>query len=167
MGREIALRGLRLVYGGGNIGTMGALARSALASGGEVTGIIPRKLYEAVEHVEITELVISAGMHDRKAKMAEASDAFIALPGGIGTFEELFEVWAWRQIGYHAKPVGLLEVAGFYAPLLGFLDRVASEGFLKPSHLSDLIVDDDPARLLDRLSRAGPPMETKTAERRR
>ena len=166
MGRELARRGLGLVYGGGNVGTMGVLARSALAAGGRVTGIIPRKLYEAVDHVELTELVIAEGMHERKARMSELSDAFIALPGGIGTFEELFEVWAWRQIGYHAKPVGLLEVAGFYSPLLAFLRTVAAEGFIKPAILADLVVDGDPARLLDRLAQAGPPRETKTAERR-
>jgi uncharacterized protein (TIGR00730 family) len=167
MGRAIARRGLRLVYGGGNVGTMGALARAALDAGGEVTGVIPRKLYELVDHVELTELVVAEGMHERKARMAEAADAFIALPGGIGTFEELFEAWAWRQIGYHQKPVGILEVEGFYAPLLGFLGKVSAEGFLKASHLQDLIVEVDPARLLDRLAEARPPLEPKLAEHRK
>lgn len=164
VGRLLAQRDIGLVYGGGNIGIMGVLARAALAEGGRVTGIIPRKLYEAVSHVELTELIVVADMHERKARMAAASDAFIALPDGIGTFEELFEVWAWRHIGFHTKPVGLLEVAGFYAPLLGFLARVVEEGFLKESHFTDLVVDEDPSRLLDRLADRGPPGETKTAE---
>ncbi len=164
VGRMLARRDIALVYGGGNIGIMGVLARAALAAGGRVTGIIPQKLYEAVSHVELTELIVVKDMHERKARMAAASDAFIALPGGIGTFEELFEVMAWRHIGYHAKPVGLLEVAGFYAPLLGFLRRVADEGFIKEAHLADLVVDDDPDRLLDRLAAHGPIAETKTAE---
>jgi uncharacterized protein (TIGR00730 family) len=166
-GREIARRGLRLVYGGGNIGTMGALARSALAAGGKVLGVIPRKLYELVDKVELTELVVASDMHERKARMAKESDAFIALPGGIGTFEELFEAWAWRQIGFHAKPVGILEVAGFYAPLLDFLSRVSAEGFLKPSSLGELLVDTEPGRLIDRLEALGPPAEAKLPERRR
>lgn len=157
MGREIAQRGLRLVYGGGNVGIMGALARAALAAGGEVLGVIPRKLNELVDHVELTRLIVTEDMHGRKAAMAEASDAFVALPGGIGTFEELFEVWAWRQIGYHEKPVGLLEVEGFYAPLLGFLSRVRDEGFLKARHLEDLVVAEEPGILLDRLAAAKAP----------
>jgi hypothetical protein len=167
MGREIARRGLALVYGGGNVGTMGALARAALAEGGRVTGVIPKKLYELVDHVELTELVVARDMHDRKARMAEAADAFIALPGGIGTFEELFEVWVWREIGYHAKPVGILDVADYYRPLLDFLRTVSEEGFLSPVSLRDLAVETDPARLLDRLQTAGPPAELKVPERRR
>lgn len=154
MGREIARRGLRLVYGGGNVGTMGVLARAALAGGAEVVGVIPEKLNALVDHVELSRLIVTGTMHERKAAMAEASDAFIALPGGIGTFEELFEVWAWRQIGYHQKPVGILEVEGFYAPLLAFLGQVSAEGFLKPHHLEDLVVAEDPALLLDGLSTA-------------
>jgi uncharacterized protein (TIGR00730 family) len=157
MGKEIAQRGLRLVYGGGNVGTMGALARAAMAAGGEVVGVIPEKLNALVDHVELSRLIVTRGMHERKAAMAEASDAFVALPGGIGTFEELFEVWAWRQIGYHQKPVGLLEVEGFYAPLLAFLSRVSEEGFLKPRHLEDLVVAESPGLLLDALALAKPP----------
>lgn len=167
MGSAIARRGLKLVYGGGNIGTMGILARAALEEGGKVTGVIPRKLYELVDHVELTELVIASDMHERKARMAEAADAFIAMPGGIGTLEELFEVWAWRQIGYHAKPVGLLEVAGFYGPLLSFLGKVSEEGFLKPVHLEDLIVENEPDSLLDRLMEDRPALEPKLPERHR
>jgi uncharacterized protein (TIGR00730 family) len=164
VGRVLARRGIGLVYGGGNIGIMGVLARAALAEGGKVLGIIPQKLYEVVSHVELTELIVVKDMHERKARMAAASDAFIALPGGVGTFEELFEVWAWRHIGFHSKPVGLLEVAGFYAPMLTFLQGVVDEGFIKEAHLTDLIVDEDPDRLLDRLATKGPPVEIKTAE---
>jgi uncharacterized protein (TIGR00730 family) len=166
VGRILAQRDIGLVYGGGNIGIMGVLARATLAEGGRVLGVIPQKLYEMVSHVELTELIIVKDMHERKARMAAAADAFIALPGGVGTFEELFEVWAWRDIGYHAKPVGLLEVAGFYAPMLSFLERVVAEGFIKESHLADLVVEEDPDRLLDRLATLGPPIETKTAEYR-
>ena len=165
-GREIGRRGLRLVYGGGNIGTMGELARAALGAGAEVLGVIPRRLYELVDHVELTELVVAEDMHERKARMAEESDAFIALPGGIGTFEELFEAWTWRQIGFHAKPVGLLDVAGFYRPLLGFLSKVSEAGFLKPAALADLLVEEDPGALLDALAAKGPPVELKLKERR-
>ena len=164
VGRLLARRNIGLVYGGGNIGIMGVLARSAMEEGGRVLGVIPQKLYEAVSHVEITELVVVKDMHERKARMAAASDAFIALPGGAGTLEELFEVWAWRHIGYHAKPVGLLDVAGFYAPLLDFLARTVAEDFLKEAHYADLIVDEDPGRLLSRLEASGPPSEVKTAE---
>ena len=167
MGRELAVLGVRLVYGGGNVGTMGALARAALEAGGKVTGVIPRRLHEAVESVELTELVVAEDMHERKARMAEESDAFIALPGGIGTFEELFEVWAWRQIGFHEKPVGLLDVGGFYRPLLAFLGGVVREGFLGKDSLEDLVVDEEPGRLLDRLAAKGPPARTKLPERRR
>ncbi len=167
MGRELAVLGVRLVYGGGNVGTMGALARAALEAGGKVTGVIPRRLHEAVESVELTELIVAEDMHERKARMAEESDAFIALPGGIGTFEELFEVWAWRQIGFHEKPVGLLDVGGFYRPLLAFLGGVVREGFLGKDSLEDLVVDEEPGRLLDRLAAKGPPARTKLPERRR
>lgn len=167
MGRELAFLGIRLVYGGGNVGTMGAMARAALEAGGKVLGVIPRRLHEAVESVELTELVVAEDMHERKARMSEESDAFIALPGGIGTFEELFEVWAWRQIGFHEKPVGILDVGGFYRPLLAFLEGVAREGFLGRAALADLVVDEEPGRLLDRLAAKGPPAQVKLPERRR
>jgi len=129
LGAELAMRGLRLVYGGGDVGTMGILARSVLAAGGKVTGIIPRKLYELVDHVELTELVVAADMHERKARMYDTADAFVALPGGIGTLDEFFETWTWRGIGYHAKPVGMLNVAGYFTPLLAFLGTMVDEGF--------------------------------------
>lgn len=155
LGREIVRRGQRLVYGGGDVGVMGVLARAVLESGGEVTGVIPRRLYEIVDHVELTELVIAADMHERKARMYEASDAFIAMPGGIGTLDELFEVWTWRQIGYHDKPVGVFEVEGFFAPLLSFIEHMSSEGFLSHELVDDLVVRNDAASLLDALAAQG------------
>ncbi|MDA8427345.1 MAG: TIGR00730 family Rossman fold protein [Treponema sp.] len=167
MGREIGRRGLVLVYGGGNIGTMGILARAALEAGASVTGVIPRKLYELVDHVELSELVVAEDMHERKARMTARSDAFIAMPGGIGTLDELFEAWTWRQLGYHDKPVGLLNLAGFYDGLLSFLRVVSEEGFLKASMLGDLVVETEPERLLDRLATAPPIAEPKLPERRR
>jgi uncharacterized protein (TIGR00730 family) len=152
LGAEIARRGQRLIYGGGDVGTMGLLARAALAAGGEVTGVIPRKLYELVDQVELTELVVAADMHERKARMYDSADAFVALPGGIGTLDELFEAWTWRGIGYHDKPVGILDVAGYYAPLVAFLASVVEEGFLAREQFEDLVVDIDAASLLDRLA---------------
>ena len=128
LGRHIAERGLTLVYGGGAVGLMGVVADAALAAGGEVIGIIPQSLERAeIGHKGLTRLEVVDGMHARKARMAELADAFIALPGGLGTLEELFEVWTWGQLGYHAKPLGLLEVDGFYARLTDFLDHLVAE----------------------------------------
>jgi len=124
LGQAIARRGLTLVYGGGAVGLMGVVADAAMAAGGEVVGIIPQSLLDAeVGHKGLTRLEVVDGMHARKARMAELSDAFIALPGGLGTLEELFEVWTWGQLGYHAKPLGLLDVNGFYDELLDGMDR--------------------------------------------
>ena len=156
LGTLIARRGITLVYGGGNVGTMGILAEASMKEGGKVIGIIPVRLYEIVEHMELSELLVVKDMHERKALMQEKADAFIALPGGIGTMEELFEVWAWRYIGYHSKPVGLVNAGGFYDDLLKLLARMTSEGFLKPSMLEDLCVADTPNDMLDA-------METKIA----
>ena len=167
LGQAIAKRGLRLVYGGSDVGTMGILARSALAAGGKVTGIIPKKLYELVDHVELTELIVAADMHERKATMYEASDAFIALPGGVGTMDELFEAWTWRGIGYHDKPIGMLDVAGYYKPLLAFLRSMVGEGFLGSEQLEDLVLDTESVRLLDRLAAKGPLLVHKRPERAR
>jgi uncharacterized protein (TIGR00730 family) len=167
LGAELARRGHRLVYGGGDVGTMGVLARSALAAGGKVTGVIPRRLYELVDHVELTELVVAADMHERKARMYESSDAFVALPGGIGTLDELFEAWTWRCIGYHDKPIGLLDVAGYYGPLLGFLETMVERGFFPRGHLEDLVVETDAGALLDKLAAKEPPRELKRPERAR
>ncbi len=146
---------------------MGILARSALAAGGEVSGVIPRKLYELVDHVELTELVVAADMHERKAKMYAMSDAFIAMPGGIGTLDELFEAWTWRGIGYHDKPIGVLDAAGYFGPLLGFLAQMVEEGFLGREQLDDLVVDTDPEVLLDALAAKEPLTVFKRPERSR
>ncbi|SDI03306.1 LOG family protein [Pseudomonas panipatensis] len=152
LGRHLAERGLRLVYGGGAVGLMGLVADAALAAGGEVIGIIPQSLKDAeIGHTGLSRLEVVDGMHARKARMAELSDAFIALPGGLGTLEELFEVWTWGQLGYHAKPLGLLEVNGFYDPLLNFLDHLVQERFVRPQHREMLQRAATPAQLLDAL----------------
>lgn len=152
LGRHLAERGIRLVYGGGAVGLMGMVADAALAAGGEVIGIIPQSLKEAeIGHKGLTRLEVVDGMHARKARMAELSDAFIALPGGLGTLEELFEVWTWGQLGYHGKPLGLLEVNGFYDPLLTFLDHLVQERFVRPQHREMLQRAATPAELIDAL----------------
>ena len=153
IGTLIGQRGGQLVYGGGRAGLMGTVADAALAAGASVVGVIPQALIEReLGHVGLTELHIVPTMHERKKLMAERSDAFIALPGGIGTLEELFEVWTWRQHGYHDKPVGLLNVAGYYDRLLGFIDETARQGFVPAEQQALLQVDADPASLLDRLA---------------
>jgi hypothetical protein len=150
----LAGRGLTVVYGGGNVGLMGILADAALAAGGEVIGIIPRKMVaRELAHAGVTSLIPVNSMHERKQKMADLADAFIALPGGIGTMEELFEVFTWLQLGLHHKPVGLLNVAGFYDPLLEFLAHMRNQRFLKPQHFETLLVEDTVEPLLDRLAR--------------
>lgn len=166
MGREIARRGLVLVYGGGAVGLMGVVANAALEAGGEVHGVIPRALREKeVGHHHLTRLEIVDTMHIRKARMAELSDGFIAMPGGIGTFEELFEIWTWGQLGIHAKPLGLLNVAGFYDPLALFLDGTVEAGFLKPMHRAMAMSDTDPAQLLDRMEQYVPAAVIKWVEK--
>lgn len=152
-GSVLAVRGISLVYGGGNVGLMGLVADAALAAGGEVIGVIPRKLIEReVAHHGITSLIPVDTMHERKHKMAELADAFLALPGGIGTMEELFESFTWLQLGFHAKPVGLLNVAGFYDSLLEFLHHMQRQRFLKPEHFATLLVEKEIESLLDRLT---------------
>jgi uncharacterized protein (TIGR00730 family) len=154
VGTSLGQRGWRLVYGGGSSGLMGEVAGAALAAGAEAVGIIPDALMgRELGHRGLTELVVVATMHERKRLMAERSDAFVALPGGIGTFEELFEVWTWLQLGYHRKPVGLLNVAGYYDPLLAFLDASVEQGFVPPAQRELLQVDTDVQTLLDRLGR--------------
>jgi uncharacterized protein (TIGR00730 family) len=161
LGRFLAKRGIGVVYGGAAIGLMGALADAARAGGGEVIGVIPRALVELeVAHAGLADLRVVASMHERKALMAELSEGFIALPGGIGTLEELFEVWTWGQLGSHHKPCALLNVAGFYDRLLGFLDFAADEGFLRPVHRNMLLVADSPHSLLDKLQSYCPPPAT-------
>jgi len=158
-GAELARRGIRLIYGGGSVGLMGVLADAAAAGGGEAVGVIPRFLAEReVEHRGLTELVVVDSMHERKARMAELADGFVALPGGLGTLEELFEVWTWVQLGIYAKPCGALDVAGYFAKLVEFLDDSVRAGFVGSAHRDLLIVERRPAALLDRLAmRPSPP----------
>ncbi|WP_062208253.1 TIGR00730 family Rossman fold protein [Streptomyces sp. NBRC 109706] len=152
VGAELARRGIGIVYGGGRRGLMGVLADSALAAGGEVIGVMPGDMVEREwAHREVTELVICDSMHERKALMAERADAFVALPGGLGTLEEIFEVWSWRQLGFHAKPVGFLDAGGFWTPLLGALRGLVDAGFLAAPTLDDLAVAPDLPSLLTTL----------------
>jgi uncharacterized protein (TIGR00730 family) len=152
VGTLIARRGLGLVFGGGKVGLMGLVADAALAAGGEVHGVLPRGLEEKeVAHRGLTCLEITPGMHARKQRMYELSDAFVVLPGGYGTMDEMFEVLTWNQIGAHQKRVGILDVGGFYRPLFAFLDAQVQAGLLRPEYRGQLLVDDDAARLLDRL----------------
>ena len=163
VGREIGLRGWRLVYGGGHTGLMGAVADAALAAGAEVIGIIPDRLIEReLGHGGVTELQVVGSMHERKQKMAEQSDAFVALPGGIGTMEEIFEIWTWRQLGYHRKALGLLNVGGYYDDLLRFIDRSQAGGFLWPDVQALLQVDTDIGKLLDGLAAEAADLKAQT-----
>jgi uncharacterized protein (TIGR00730 family) len=165
-GRAAARRGITLVYGGGDVGIMGALAESTIAAGGAIVGVIPRFLLEReVGHRGLTRLEVVESMHQRKARMAELSEAFVALPGGLGTLEELFEVWTWNLLGLHAKPCGLLDAAGFFTPLVGFLDRMVEEGFVSPEHRGLLSVEAASDALLDRLAAAPAPPPAKWTER--
>jgi uncharacterized protein (TIGR00730 family) len=153
MGAVLASRKIGLVYGGGNVGLMGVIADAVLAGGGEVIGVIPRSLAEReIAHHGVTDLRVVDSMHTRKALMADLSDAFIAMPGGVGTFEEFFEAVTWTQLGVHRKPCGLLNAGAFYTPLALFIDQAVSEGFIKPVHRASIIVDDDPERLVNALA---------------
>ncbi len=152
LGRALAARGIGLVYGASGLGLMGAVAEVVLAAGGEVFGIIPRALARRELPADLTELRYVTTLHERKALMAEYSDAFIALPGGLGTLDELSEMLTWTQLGVHAKPVGLLESAGFYRPLLAFIEHMAAQGFLFADERDYLVAEDDPDRLLDALA---------------
>jgi hypothetical protein len=152
LGREIGTRGWQLVYGGGNVGLMGEVANATLEAGGRVVGVIPRVLKEReVGHPALHEMHVVETMHQRKQMMAERAHAFVALPGGIGTFEELFEVWTWRQLGYHDQPIGLLNVAGYYDALVGFMSQTVTEGFLSTQQLDAVSVDSHVKPLMDRL----------------
>lgn len=154
----LARRKIRLVYGGGRVGVMGALADAALAAGGAVTGVIPRALaVKEVAHDALPELIVTESMHERKMIMAERSDACIALPGGIGTLEELFEAWTWTQLGFQRKPCGLLNVAGYFDGLIQFVEHSVAEGYLRDAHRDILLVDTDPDALLDRCEQFEPP----------
>jgi uncharacterized protein (TIGR00730 family) len=154
LGRAIGERHWQLVYGGGHVGLMGEVADATLAAGGTAVGVITEALMQReVGHRGLTELHVVPTMHARKQMMAERAEAFIALPGGIGTMEELYEVWTWRQLGYHDQPIGLLNVAGYYDPLLAFMQRMVDEGFLLGEQLNSLAVHDDPQTLLLELTR--------------
>jgi len=162
VGGELARRGIGLVYGGGNVGLMGVVADAALAGGGQVTGVIPEALMaKEVGHRGLPDLRVVKTMHERKALMAELSDGFVALPGGIGTFEEIFEVVTWAQLGLHSKPCALLNVKGFYDPLLRLLDHAIEEQFVKPKQRDLVIVESDFSALLDRMATHQVPHEPK------
>jgi len=157
-GALLAKEGIALVYGGGHVGLMGVVADAVLANGGKAIGVIPRALWDReVGHRNLTEIHIVETMHERKAKMSSLADAFVALPGGLGTLEEIFEVWTWAQLGIHHKPVGFLDVKGFYSLLLEFLDRAVEVGFVRPQFRSIAIVDEDPSSLLRSLGSYEPP----------
>jgi uncharacterized protein (TIGR00730 family) len=159
VGAALAGRGIELVYGGGRLGLMGAVADGALSAGGRVTGVIPAGLVEReLAHRGLADLRIVTTLHERKAVMAELSDAFLALPGGLGTLEELAEVLSWAQLELHAKPVGALDVGGFFGPLVSYLEHAAKEGFVAPGHRDLLLVDDDLDRLLERFETWQPPL---------
>ncbi len=165
LGAAIAKNGFGLVYGGASVGLMGAVADAALAEGGEVIGVLPEALADLeLAHKGLTELHIVSSMHERKAMMADLSTAFAVLPGGIGTLEEAFEVWTWSQLGIHGKAIGLLNVAGFYDGLGGFLDHLVTEAFVRPVHRDIMIAEEDPARLVERLAAAEIPNVRKWSE---
>jgi uncharacterized protein (TIGR00730 family) len=158
LGEALAASGIGLVYGGASVGLMGAVADAALAKGGNVIGVMPQALVDKeIAHKGLTDLRVVGSMHERKALMAELADGFVALPGGLGTFEELFEVWTWAQLGYHRKPCALLNAGGFYDKLTDFLDDVVERGFVKPIHRAMLIVESDPAALIDAIRAYEPP----------
>ncbi len=158
LGAELAARRLGLVYGGSSVGLMGAVADGALAAGGEVIGVIPRALFRReVAHPGLTALREVGSMHERKALMNELADGFIALPGGFGTLDELFEVITWAQIGLHAKPIGLLDIHRFFEPLLAYVRHVTHEGFIPPAHLDVLLRADTPAAIIDQILAYLPP----------
>jgi len=166
VGRVLCRRGIELVYGGGHVGLMGIVADACLNEGGRVIGVIPQALADReVAHVGLTELRIVGSMHERKALMADLSDAFMALPGGYGTWEEFFEVLTWSQLGIQRKACGILNVDGYYDPLLDMADRALSEGFLRKVHRDLLLSDSDPERLLDRLSSYAVPSIEKWSSR--
>lgn len=165
-GRLLGERGLGLVFGGGHVGLMGVVADAALGAGGEVTGVIPQALVDReLAHPDVQDMRIVRTMHERKALMAELADGFVALPGGLGTLDELFEIWTWAQLGLHGKPIGLLEVDGFFAPLVAYLDRAATEGFVRSEQRAMLLVETEPARLLERFQAYVAPRVGKWLER--
>ncbi|MFN8986514.1 MAG: TIGR00730 family Rossman fold protein [Burkholderiales bacterium] len=165
-GTTLAHRNIRLIYGGGSVGLMGVAADACLAAGGEVVGVIPRMLMEKeVGHAGVTQMHVVETMHDRKALMTELSDGFIALPGGFGTLDELFESLTWQQLAYHTKPIGLLNVNGFFDALIAFLDHARDERFLRDLHRESLQVDTDLSVLIEKLRRAEAPDTGKWLDR--
>lgn len=165
LGRELCRRGIGAVYGGASIGLMGILADTMLSEGGEVIGVLPRGLFvREVAHLDLTMLREVGSMHERKALMADLADGFIALPGGYGTFDELFEIVTWAQIGIHEKPIGLLDVAGYFDPLLALVRHGSQEGFIPETHLRLLRRASDPASLLDTFAEERPPLGPKWLE---
>ncbi len=158
IGSEIARRGAGMVYGGGRVGLMGVAADAALAGGGRVVGVIPDPLATLeIAHHGVTELHVVPDMHQRKARMSERSSAFLTMPGGVGTYEEFFEILSWSALGIHRKPVGLLNVEGYFDPLLALLEHGAEQGFIRPEHLAPLITSDDPENLVGALLAYQPP----------
>ena len=166
LGERIAATERVLVYGGAKVGLMGAIADSALAAGGKVIGVLPQSLVDReVAHPGLTELHIVSGMHERKTMMAGFADAFIALPGGLGTLEEFFEVWTWAQLGLHQKPLGLLGPRAFFAPLVAYLDHLVAQGFVRPEHRQMVAFEQDPSALLERLEHHVPTVVPKWIDR--
>jgi hypothetical protein len=166
LGRTLAERGISLVFGGGDVGLMGVVASAVLDNGGEAHGVITESLRaKEIARGGLTSLRVVETMHERKAAMADAADAFIMLPGGFGTFDEFFEVLTWTQLGIHAKPCGILDTAGFFAPLRAMIDGAVTAGFVHPAHRDMVIIDDDPARLLDRLAAWTPVTVSKWLDR--
>jgi uncharacterized protein (TIGR00730 family) len=158
LGEVIAGAGIGLVYGGASVGLMRTVADAAMAKGGEVIGVIPKSLVDReVAHTGLTELRVVGTMHERKALMASLADAFVALPGGFGTLDELFEIVTWSQLGLHAKPIGLLDESAFWRPLMSFLDHVVAEGFVPEDQLQLFLLESDPATLLARMRTWSPP----------
>ncbi len=167
LGGSLARRGIGLVYGGGSVGLMGLVADAVLAGGGAVDGVIPRRLArKEIAHASLTRLHRVGSMHQRKALMADLSDAFVALPGGMGTLEEMAEVLTWSQLGLHRKPCALLDVDGYWRPLVAFFDHAVQEGFLRPEHRAILLVERDPEALLDRLAAWKAPAARRWIDRR-
>ena len=162
LGRELAERGMRLVYGGGRVGLMGVIADEVLAQGGQVLGVVPQSLVDKeVAHKGLTELRIVGTMHERKALMADHSDGFIAMPGGFGTLDEFFEIITWAQLGLHRKPCGFLNVAGYYDPLLRFIDHSVAEGFVRREHAGSIVVAASGGELLGKMATHRPPVVEK------
>ena len=155
LGEEMAARGIGLVYGGGRLGLMGVVADAVLGAGGSAYGVIPQALIDLeVAHAGLTELHVVGNMHERKAKMTDLTDAFVALPGGIGTLDELFEAWTWNALGYHAKPFALLNVNGFWDGMLSFLDTATASGFMSPARRAQLLVADEIGEAIEKLDSA-------------